>query len=234
MEILLKLFNNCDHPEIHQIHRHSKTCCKYRNEKCRFRFGKFFTNKTIIAQPLADSVPPDVKLQKMQQRNNILKKVKNYIDNELNPSKKNFLDSTKEDYEELKSIDEILASLEISKHDYEEALSISDDNDFQIHYKRPPNSCFVNNYFCDGLMAWEANMDIQPVFNHYKAVAYMCAYLSKSENECSVAMKQAVRDAFKKNLNNYEQMKSVTNSYINKRECSIKECVCIIFYQVSG
>ena len=68
----------------------------------------------------------------MQQRNNILKKVKNYIDNELNPSKKNFLDSTKEDYEELKSIDEILASLEISKHDYEEALSISDDTDFQI------------------------------------------------------------------------------------------------------
>ena len=92
----------------------------------------------------------------------------------------------------------------------------------------------MNNYFSAGLMAWEANMDIQPVFNHYKAVAYMCAYLSKYENECSVAMKQAVRDAFKKNLNNYEQVKSVTNSYINKRECSIKECACIIFYQVSG
>ena len=124
--------------------------------------------------------------------------MKNYIDNELNPSKKNFLDSTKEDYEELKSIDEILASLEISKHDYEEALSISDDNDFHTHYKMPPNSCFVDNYFCGGLMAWEANMDIQPVFNHYKAVAYICAYLSKSENEFSVAMKQAVRDAFEK------------------------------------
>ena len=167
--------------KTYQIHRLSKTCCKYRNKKCRFLFGKFFTKKTIIAQPLADSVPPDVKLQKMQQRNNILKEVKNYIDNELNPSKKNFLDSTKEDYEELKSIDEILASLEISKHDYEEALSISDDNDFQIHYKRPPNSCFVNNYFCDRFMNWEANMDIQTVLNHYKAVAYMCAYLSKSE-----------------------------------------------------
>ena len=61
-----------------------------------------------------------------------------------------------------------LLSLEISKHVYEEALSISDGNDFQIHYKRPPNSCFVNNYFSVGLMAWEANMDIQPVFNHYK------------------------------------------------------------------
>ena len=85
--------------KTYKIHRHSKTCCKNRNEKCRFRFGKFFTNKTTIAQSLADSVPTDVKLQKMQQRNSILKKVKNYIDNELNSSKKKFLDSTKEDCE---------------------------------------------------------------------------------------------------------------------------------------
>ena len=77
--------------KTYQIHLHSKMCRKYRNEKCRFRFVKFFTNKTVIAQPLADSVAPDVKLQKMQQKNNILKKVKHYINNELNPSKKNFL-----------------------------------------------------------------------------------------------------------------------------------------------
>ena len=74
-------------------------------------------------------------------------------------------------------------------------------------------------------MAWEANMGIQLVFNHYKAVAYIPAYLSKSESECSVAMKQAVQDAFEKELDNYEQMKSVANAYINKRECSIQECV---------
>ena len=36
-------------------------------------------------------------------------------------------------------------------------------------------------------------MNIQPVFNHYKAVAYMCTYLAKSEDECSLAMTQTVR-----------------------------------------
>ena len=61
--------------------------------------------------------------------------MKNYINYELNPSNKIFLDSTKEGYDELKSIDEIVASLEISKHDSEEALSVSVDNDLQIHYK---------------------------------------------------------------------------------------------------
>ena len=59
-----------------------------------------------------------------------------------------------------------------------------DDQDFQIHYGRLPNSWFVNNYFWDWLMAWEANMDIQPVFNQCKAVAFMCVYLSRSEDEC--------------------------------------------------
>ena len=128
----------------------------------------------------------------MQYRNIILKKVKNYIDNEFNPSKKNFLDKANDAYVELKSIEEILSLLEISPKDYQEALSISDDSGFQIYYKRTPNSCFVNNYFYDGLMTWQAKMSMQQVFNHYKAVAYMCAYLSKSENECSVAIKQAV------------------------------------------
>ena len=94
-----------------------------------------------------------------------------------------------------------------------------------IYYKGESNSCFVNNYFCDGLMACEANIDIQTVFNHYKAVAYMCAYLFKSESECSVAMKQAVQDAFEKELDNSEKMKSFANAYINKREYSIQECV---------
>ena len=48
--------------KTYQIHPHSKACRKYRNEKCRFCFGKFFTNKTTISQPLVDSVSPDFKL----------------------------------------------------------------------------------------------------------------------------------------------------------------------------
>ena len=55
----------------------------------------------------------------------------------------------------------------------------STDSDFQVHFKRQTNSCFVNNYFAESLLAWQANIDIQPVINHYKAVAYMCAYFFK-------------------------------------------------------
>ena len=96
-----------------------------------------------------------------------------------------------------------------------------------------PNSCFVNNYFKKGLTAWEANMDIHPVFNHYKAVTYMCSYLSKSESECSLVMVQAVREAFGKELEIYEQVKPISKMYLNKKEYVSKK-VCIIFSKVNG
>ena len=56
----------------------------------------------------------------------------------------------------------------------------------------------------------------------------MCTYLSKSEDECSQAMSQALKESFEDKLDNYQQMKSVAQTYLNKRECSIQECV----YQV--
>jgi len=30
---------------------------------------------------------------------------------------------------------------------------------------------FVNNYFAASLLAWKANLDLQPVFNYYKALS---------------------------------------------------------------
>ena len=54
--------------KTYQIHCHSKTCRKYRNEKSRFHFGKFFTSRTIIAQPLPDSLPVHSKNEIMQNK----------------------------------------------------------------------------------------------------------------------------------------------------------------------
>ena len=71
-------------------------------------------------------------------------------------------------------------------------------------------------------------MNIHFVFNQHKAFVYVCAYISRSEDECSPAMTQTVRDAFEKELKNHEQIESVANVYLNKRECSLQKCV----YQV--
>ena len=45
--------NKDDDPELHdQVNFYQKhTCIKYKNIKCKFNFGQFFTNRTIIAEP---------------------------------------------------------------------------------------------------------------------------------------------------------------------------------------
>ena len=151
--------------KTYQVHTHSKTCRKYKNLACHFNFGHYFTDRTIIFSPLPDDLSVDEKDRILEKRNKILEKVKVYIDEYLFPRKHNIVDPSKENYEDPGSIPDILYKLDLMVEDYYNALSISKDSDFEIHLRRPPNSCFVNNYFAEGLLAWEANLDIQPVFN---------------------------------------------------------------------
>ena len=67
--------------------------------------------------------------------------------------------------------------------------------------KRSTGLCFVDNYNSVLLKAWEANLDIQPVHNYFKALTYMKAYLSNSESEVSESLKQASKEIKNQNLN---------------------------------
>ena len=202
---------------------HSKTCQKYRNGKCRFNFGSFFTERTLAAKPLSDSLTEHEKA--MLVRSTILNKVKAYIDSELNPVKHNFHDKSRDGFEHFPSVDCILNQVGIYEAVYYNALSTSHDIQFQVYLKQLLNSCFVKNYFRTGLIAWEANLDIQPVFNHYKAVTYMGAYLSTREDECSHAMNQTFNKTMASNLTSYDQRKSIARAYCVKRGCSVPEAV---------
>ena len=64
-------------------------------------------------------------------RNTLLKQVKSYVDNNLNPAKINVIDPTKDNFTQPLSSKEILDELEISSDDYYRALSISKDEDLE-------------------------------------------------------------------------------------------------------
>ena len=208
-----------------QVHSHSKTCRKYNKNECRFGFGKLFCKKTILSKPLPDDLPDVEKHEILVSRNNVISKVQDYIDSHLHPKRQNILDPNEHDYIDIGSLDSILASIGLTYEEYENYLSISPDKDIHLHLKRDPKSCFVNNYFSDGLMSWIANIDIQPVYNAYKAVTYMCAYFSKSEDKCSTAMKQALKEAQDSDKSQFEKMNSIAKVYNSNRECSVQEAV---------
>ena len=133
-------------PELHylvskyQTHCHSRSCRKYKNIPCRFRYGRFFTDRTICAEPLDDEIPENEKIAILSKRQAILKEVKLYIDEYLDPHKSSYRET---------SIAAILNVLGLTEDDYYWALSISQDSDFEMHIFGPPN--FVNNYFTIGL-----------------------------------------------------------------------------------
>ena len=57
--------------KIFQICPHSKTGRKYKNMKCRFKFGRFFTEKEIVAKPLQNMLSQVEKLEILNKRSNI-------------------------------------------------------------------------------------------------------------------------------------------------------------------
>ena len=145
-------------PELHELvktyqkHSHSKTCRKYKNVKCRFNFGHFFTNKTIVAEPLSDDLNPEKKTSTVDRQKEILRLVKEKIDEVLNPSNANYNPTLTEA--------DIFKSVNITEEQYYWALSISPDSDYELHLKRPTNSCFINNYFIAGIKGFRANVDL--------------------------------------------------------------------------
>lgn len=134
-------------------------------------------HQEYVAEPLSDNLPEDVKSNALTRRKEILNLVKEKIDNVLNPNKP--------DYDPKLTETDIFSSLGISEEQYYWALSISGDSYYDLHLKRPIDSCFINNYFVAGIKGFQANVDLQPVFNHYKCVTYVCSYFTKDETECS-------------------------------------------------
>ena len=63
------------------------------------------------------------------------------------------------------------------------------------------------------------------VFNEYEAVTYICEYFSKTEDQCSQAMKKAAGETFDNNMHHRVTMKTIAKVYLSNRVCSVLEVV---------
>ena len=119
------------------------------------------------------------------------------------------MNPSKENYDATITENDIFDSAGVTEEEYYWALSISADSDFDLHLKRPKDSCFINNYFVAGIKGFAANVDLQPVFNHYKCITYVCSYFTKDETECSQAIANAAKEARSFNTNIQDGLKKL-------------------------
>jgi hypothetical protein len=129
-------------------------------------------------------------------------------------------------YEPNATPNDILNDIGITTQDYQWEISISADSDYELqHLKRPLDSCFINNYFIAGLKGFAANVDLQPVFNHYKCITYVCSYFTKDEIECSQAIVNAAKEAKQGNLSVRDGLRKIGAAFLSTCEVSAQECV---------
>ena len=81
--------------------------------------------------------------------------------------------------------------------------------------KRQPDPCFVDNYVDVSLISWLAYIDIPLIFNEYEAMKYMFQYFSKTEDQCSQAMKKAAKEALENNMHKYETKEIIAKAIIS-------------------
>ena len=121
-------------------------------------------------------------------------------------------------YNSLLSDVNVLDSLGITEDEYYWALSVSPDSDFLLHFKRPIDGCFINNYFVEGIKGFGANVDLQPVFNHYKCIMYVCSYFTKDETKRSQVIMNAAKEAKAANLSVRDGLKKISAAFSSTRE----------------
>ena len=135
------------------------------------------------------------------------------------------MDPSKPEYNPCLTVTEVLTGTGVSEEQYYWAFSVFPDSDYELHLKRPTDSCFINNYFIAGIQGFAANVDLQPVFNHYKCITYVFSYFSKDETECSQAITNAVKEAKNYNLSIRESLRKVGAAFLSTREVSAQDCV---------
>ena len=76
-------------------------------------------------------------------------------------------------------------------------------------------------------------MDIQSVSNEYEAATYMSYYFSKNEDQCSKAMKKAVKETFDNNMHNHDSIKIIAKVYLTNGELKLKRIFLIVVFNTN-
>ncbi|KAL9970346.1 hypothetical protein ACROYT_G022703 [Oculina patagonica] len=203
--------NSCELDELvsRQEHKHSFTCKKRFEKKCRFNFPQPPMKSTRILYPLSESD----QISLLDEHKATWKE----INEQLNAMREG------EDI----SFDELLEKLGVTEEVYILAIRSSLSR-ATIFLKRKPNELRINNYNKHCLLAWRANMDVQFILDIYSCVMYVVSYISKAQRGMSELLRKACEEAREGNLGIKQQVRDIGNKFLNSVEISAQEAVYIV------
>ncbi|XP_062612107.1 uncharacterized protein LOC134273904 [Saccostrea cucullata] len=192
---------------------HSKSC-KKKGTDCRFNFPRPPSQRTFITisseEENKDKSEAETREEKVNKAyaKEILLSVWDKIQNDG----------------EGKTTKEVFDDLSLTQELYEEAYNMITARR-SVVLQRNPNEVWTNQYNQCLLKCWDANMDIQFVLDPFSCIVYIVSYISKSEREMGMLLKQTKIEAEEGNLNARQTMKKIGSAYLHHREVSAQEAV---------
>ena len=213
---LITCFNDPEQADLMsvQIHRHTRSCRReIRGEAvCRYGFPLPPMRATKILFPLAeDTGREERKRLKVLHKENQVK----------------ILDLHKQT--PALSFDEVLEKLGCSESDYLLAVR-SQLQRPKVYLRRALNAILLNGHSIELAQLLNANSDMQFVLDAYSCIVYIVDYVSKSERSISLLIREAADRVRAGNLSLVEQLREISNVFINKSETSAQE---VAFHNLS-
>ncbi|XP_078333990.1 uncharacterized protein LOC111105212 [Crassostrea virginica] len=190
---------------------HSKSCRK-KGTECRFNFPRPPSIKTFINTPHEEESDDISCLEAVdsKQKQLIAKELLIRVWNEIE--------------DESRTTEEIFNELNVTQDEYEDAHKRLAKKR-SIVLERNPNELWINQYNPCLLKCWDANMDIQFVLDPFSCIVYIISYISKSEREMGMLLKQTKIEAEEGNESARTTLKKIGSAYLNHREVSAQEAV---------
>ncbi|XP_062572298.1 uncharacterized protein LOC134234263 [Saccostrea cucullata] len=208
-----------DDPELRrsvlEVQQHSKKhskSCKKKGTECRFNFPRPPSQKTFITstqeQENSEECGKETNINKSYAKEILL----------------SVWDKVQNEGERFKTAEELFDDLSLTQELYEDAYNMLSTKR-SVVLERCPNEVWTNQYNRCLLKSWDANMDIQFVLDPFSCIVYIISYISKSEREMGMLLKQTKLEAEEGNSDARQTMKKIGSAYLHHREVSAQEAV---------
>nr|XP_022310999.1 uncharacterized protein LOC111116305 [Crassostrea virginica] len=192
--------------------KHSKSCRK-KGSECRFNFPRPPSVNTFINSPQEEGVSEnDPEVIDLKREQLLAKQILLSVWNEV------------QDLDDSKTTEDIFNNINLTQEQYEEAHKRLAKKR-SIVLQRNPDELWINQYNPCLLKCWDANMDIQFVLDPFSCIVYIVSYISKSEREMGMLLRQTKIEAEEGNESARSTLKKIGSAYLNHREVGAQEAV---------
>jgi hypothetical protein len=188
-----------------QTHRHTRTCRKRYNKKCRFGIPFYPMDSTCVLDPLPEDYLEEERLNLTVTLNSIREDIENIDRDRTDVSFNNFLQA-----------------LNISHDIYLLAIRSSLKKS-QVFLKRSPADIYINPYSPKILSLMRSNMDVQFVLDAYACACYIIDYVNKSDRGLSNVLETALQEIRNGNHSIRDIFKTISSTFYNNSEMSVQE-----------